>query len=324
MATKLRRFYRRWPPLRRAVRRRKQSATYWMVRFALWLPRRVTLPRALEIADRAGDLAYRLLPATRRLALEHIELALGNELSAAERARIVQASFRNQARSLCELAHFESIRARLDQYVEVEGWEHSERALAGGRGAVAVTGHVGNWELLAATFALRGVAVGAVARRISEPRLNRLLVDFRAASGVETILRESAAATRQILRILNQGGVLALLIDQDTMAPSVSVPFFGRMARTPAAAAALAVRRDLPAIPVFAHRRLEGGHRMTVLPPVDPPRSGDRVADVRTMTRRFNEILEQRIRSHPAEWVWWHRRWRRAPVARLDLDAGLG
>jgi Kdo2-lipid IVA lauroyltransferase/acyltransferase len=317
---KARKLHRRIRPLRRWVRRRKQGLTYWLACFGLWLPRQVSLERALSIADRIGNLAYAVLARPRRLALEHIEIALGASLPRGAREQIVRAAFRNLARSFSELAKIDEIRPRLGEYVAVEGWEHLAQVVAEGRGGIAITGHIGNWELLAAYCASHGVPVGAVARRLSEPRLNRLLVDFRAASGIETVLRESPGATRQILRILNSGGILALLIDQDTRAPSISVPFFGKMARTPAAAAALAVRRDLPIVPIFMHRRAEGGHCLTVLPPIRPAGSGDRRRDVLELTRVCSEILEERIRKNPAEWVWWHRRWRRPPIPRLDLD----
>ena len=111
-----------------------------------------------------------------------------------------------------------------------------------------------------------------------------------------------------------------MLIDQDTHAPSVSVPFFGRMARTPAAAAALAIRRELPAAAVFIQRRPQGGHRITINPFMHGERSDDMAADIRALTRQFSEALEQQIRRNPAEWVWWHRRWRRPPLAHLDMD----
>jgi Kdo2-lipid IVA lauroyltransferase/acyltransferase len=314
------RLLRRSPRLRRWIRRRKIALDYWLARFALLLPRPFSLARALALSDRIGDLVYLVLPRTRALALEHIGIALGDTLPAKAREHIVRAAFRNIARSFCEVAKFDEILPQLDRYVEVEGWEHVERILAEGKGAIAVTGHIGNWELLAATCARRGLTVAAIARRMRNPRLNQLLVDFRARSGVQTILRESPGASRQILAVLKAKGILALLIDQDTRAPSLSVPFFGRMARTPAAAAALAVRRNLPAIPCFMQRRPQGGHLLTILAPIPPPRSGDRHADVVSLTRVFNETIEDRIRRNPAEWVWWHRRWRRAPIARLDLD----
>jgi KDO2-lipid IV(A) lauroyltransferase len=283
----------------------------------------LSLERALQVGEKTGALLYRLLRGSRRLALEHLRLAFGDQLSPTAREHLARASFINIARSFCEVAKIDDIRARRQEYFEVEGWEGAEWALAGETGAVVVTGHIGNWELLGAYFAWRGLKVAAIARRIYVPQLNRLLVGFRSRQGVETILRESPQSTRQILRALKAKALLAMLIDQDTHAPSISVPFFGRMARTPAAAAALAVRRELPAVAMFIQRRPQGGHRITIDPPIVIERSGDLQADIRGLTRKFNEALERQIRRNPAEWVWWHRRWRRAPLAQLDLDGAL-
>jgi KDO2-lipid IV(A) lauroyltransferase len=319
----IRRIYKRSPRLRRFIRRRKDALSYYLTRFALWLPRTMSLPRALAFADRIGDLVYVALPGTRRLALEHLSLAYGQTLPAATREHIARASFRNAARCFIELAKFDEIRAHFDEYASVEGWEHWEEVRALGRGAIVITGHVGNWELLGAYFACKGIPIAAIARRINDARLNQLLVDFRAGSGVRTILRESPMASREIIKILKAHGILALLIDQDIKTPSVSVPFFGRMARTPAAAAVLAVRRDLPVVPCFAQRRPEGGQRFIIMAPIYPAHSGDRRRDILDLTHRFSEALEDRIRQNPAEWVWWHRRWRRRPVPRLDLDAEI-
>lgn len=319
----LRRLSRRSHRLRRFIRRRKDALTYQAARFALWLPRQVSLDTGLRLADRAGDLIYRFDRKTRERALAHLELAYGGELSAAAKERIARAALRNAARVFVEVTHMEDLKPRFDDYVTVEGWEHVHAVLEAGRGAIVVTGHIGNWEILAAYFAGRGIPIAGIARRMNDPRLNRLLVDFRARNGVRTIMRESPSSGREILQVLRDHGILALLIDQDLQAPSVSVPFFGRLARTPAAAAALAVRRNLPIVPAFAQRRPEGGHRLTVLPPLYPPQSGDRRLDVLELTRRCNEIIEERVRMNPAEWVWWHKRWRRKPVPKLDLDADI-
>lgn len=319
----LRRLYKRSHRLRRFVRRRKDAAVYHLARLALWLPRMVSLPRALALADRVGDLIYAVLPGMRRLALDHLTLAFGDQLPAADRERIARASFRNVARCFVELAKFDVIRERFDEYAEVEGLQHWEEIRTRGRGGIAITGHIGNWELLAAYVAREGIPIAAIARRLNDSRLNQLLIEFRAKSGIRSILRESRASSREILKILNECGVLALLIDQDIIAPSVSVPFFGRPARTPAAAAVLSVRRDLPVVACFAQRRPGGGHRFIIKPPIYPPHSGDRQRDILELTRRFSEVLEEQIRQNPTEWVWWHKRWRRQPVPRLDLDAKM-
>jgi KDO2-lipid IV(A) lauroyltransferase len=319
--TPLRRLYRRSHRLRQFVRRRKDAVTYHAARFALWLPRQVSLETALRAADRIGDVIYAVDRKTRERALAHLDIAYGDERSRAEKEQIARAALRNAARCFVEVTHMEDLKRRFDDYVTVDGWEHVHAVLEAGKGAIVVTGHIGNWEVLAAYFAGRGIPIAGIARRMNDPRLNQLLVDFRARNGVRTIMRESPSSGREILSVLREHGVLALLIDQDIQAPSVSAPFFGRLARTPAAAAALAVRRDLPIVPAFAQRRPEGGHRLTVLPPLYPPHSGDRRVDVLALTRRCNEIIEDRVRQNPTEWVWWHKRWRRKPVPRLDLDA---
>lgn len=315
----LRRLYKSAPRLRRTVRRVKNESTFAAVRGVLAIVGRLSFDRAIALADRAGDLLYAVLPGTRRLALRHIEEALGDELTPTARKEIVRAAFRNVGRTFVEVVKFEDIRPRLDDYVDVEGWEHVEKVRQAGGGAIAITGHIGNWELLAAYVASRGVPVGAIAKRIYEPRLNAMIVDFRARNGVQTILRESPNASREMLRILRSGGLLAMLIDQDTRVPSVSVPFFGRAARTPAGAAALAIRRELPVLAFFTARRPGQGHRISVVP-VPFEYGGDRKRDVVELTRKFNAVIEERIRRNPAEWVWWHRRWRRGPIPRLDLD----
>ncbi|MBX3024974.1 lysophospholipid acyltransferase family protein [bacterium] len=318
----LRRFYRRSHRLRRFVRRRKDALTYHAVRVALWLPRQVSLATALRLADRVGDIIYAVDRKTRERSLAHLDVAYGDALSRDEKERIARAALRNAARCFVEVTHMEDLKRRFDDgYVTVDGWEHVRAVLEAGKGAIVVTGHIGNWEILAAYFAGRGIPIAGIAKQMNDPRLNRLLVDFRARNGVRAIIRESPSSGREILQVLRQRGVLALLIDQDIQAPSVSVPFFGRPARTPAAAAALAVRRDLPIVPAFARRRPDGGHQLTVLPPLHPPRSGDRRADVVTLTHRCGEIIEAQVRENPTEWVWWHKRWRRRPVPRLDLDA---
>ncbi|HVO27099.1 MAG TPA: hypothetical protein VMW56_26105 [Candidatus Margulisiibacteriota bacterium] len=318
--TTWRRFYKR-SGLRHFVRRRRHALVYHAGRAALGPLQATSLPRALAFADRAADVVYRALPGVRRLALEHLAIAFGDTHSPAAREDIAREAYRNMARLAVELAKLDDIRPRFDEYISVEGWEHLEGVLAADRGAIAVSGKIGNWELLPAYVAYRGIAIAAVAKRQDDPRLNRLLTDFRTNNGVQVILRDSATSAKETLRVLQQRGILAMLLDMDVRVPSVSVPFFGRLARTPVAAAVLAVRRDIPVLPAFAQRRPEGGHHITIMPPILPPKSGDRQRDVLELTRRFNEILEDQIRRHPTEWNWWHRRWRRPPLPNFDLDA---
>jgi KDO2-lipid IV(A) lauroyltransferase len=305
------------------VRKSKNAALSGLAAAAVWYVRRLELEDALRLGARVGDLAFVILRKPRRLAEEHLRLAFGDEISAAGCTHIARASLVNIGRSFCELAKIDDIRQQADHYVEAEGREYVDESLKRGNGAIIVTGHIGNWELLAAYWAWQGYSIAAIARRIYVGHLNRLVVEFRRRQGVETIQRESPHSARQLLRAIKNNSLLAMLIDQDTQVQSVSVPFFGHLARTPAAAASLAVRRDLPAHAAFIQRRPEGGHRIIITPAFEFERTGDVRTDITTLTRTFNAALEAQVRRNPAEWVWWHRRWRRAPQSNLDLDGNV-
>lgn len=307
------------------LRRRVQS---WVlvraVRAALWALQHRSLEQAVSLGERLGALAYWLSPKLRRLALEHLELAFGDELSPQARERIARACFANAGRLFCEVARMDEIRQRRDELFTLVGEDNLRAILSRGTGCIAITGHIGNWELLAAYFAWRGIPVSAVARRVYVPELNELIVGWRQRQGVCTILRESPSSARAILRVLRDNGILAMVIDQDTHVPSVSVPFFGRPARTPVAAAALALRRGLPVAPVFIQRTGNVGWRVTVCPPIVPEPRQDRREALREVVAEMNRIIEAQIRANPVEWPWWHRRWRRAPMPKLDLDGAVG
>jgi KDO2-lipid IV(A) lauroyltransferase len=98
-----------------------------------------------------------------------------------------------------------------------------------------------------------------------------------------------------------------MLIDQDTKVDGVWVPFFGRPAFTPVAAARLALKQKAAVIPSFIERLPDGSHRAVFHPPPELP--ADAVAATALLTR----LIEEQIRRVPEQWVWMHRRWRRRP-----------
>src|SRR6185436_6033974 len=105
------------------------------------------------------------------------------------------------------------------------------------RPIVIVTGHCGNWELLAAALNQRGLGMAVVARELDDQGLQEALLGFRARFGTRTIVRGTPGAARELLRTLRSGGALGMLIDQDTKVEGVWVDFFGRPAWTPSGAA---------------------------------------------------------------------------------------
>jgi len=264
----------------------------------------------LGIGRALGMAAYLVLPRPRRLAVEHLGIAFPG-LDVRARRRLARSTFRHAGESFAELALWPRL-AEQPEYVVVDGLAALDAAVGAGRGCIAVAAHVGNWELLAAAIAHRGYPLTVVARRVHEERFHHLIARFRTAAGIEILLREDPRFWHAMRDALRRGRIVALLIDQDTHGAGVFVPFFGRPAHTPPGAALLALRGRVPVITAFIQRRPGGGHliRMAAVPLGE----GNGRGRVTALTARFTAAIEGQIRRAPAEWVWWHERWRRQPA----------
>jgi KDO2-lipid IV(A) lauroyltransferase len=250
----------------------------------------------------------------RRRTLEHLRLAFP-ELTEGARKRIGRASFRHHGITLGECLYlFHALPAHVERVVEARGWENVEAARAAGRPILFVTGHCGNWELLAAFINVHGVGMSVVARSLDEPAQQRLLAGLRERFGTTTIERGAEGAARRLLGALRAGRALGMLIDQDTRVDGVWVPFFGRPAFTPVGAAKIALRQNTAVLPIFIERRKDGSHLATFHPPLEL------TEDPTEATAAMTATIEAQIRRVPEQWVWMHRRWRRQPPRASPTD----
>lgn len=288
-------------------RRVREALVAGLLRLLKLTVDRLDWPRAQSFGRGLGRLGWSLARRDRRRTLEHLALALP-EVGARERAAIGRQSFLHFGAMLAECLWLggrgpEALLAR----VEVEGWEHVERARSAGRSLLVISGHCGNWELLHATVNARGLGMAVVVRELEDGVLQAYLGGLRAQFGTPTIMRGSRSAGRELLKILRSGGALGIMLDQDTRVDGVWVDFFGRPAWTPVGAAEIAARDDVVVLPAFIERRPDGGHLLRIQPELPLP--ADRVAATQAMTER----IEAQIRRTPEQWVWLHRRWRRQP-----------
>lgn len=297
-----------WKRLRRATRGPRNA----LLARAIWSAARsvgaLPVPTALAVGRGLGRGAHALLGAPRRLARTHVALAFPG-LDAAARERLVRATFEHAGQSFAELGMWARI-ARDPAYVR-GNFEVLDEALAAGRGALAITGHVGNWELLAATVAARGYALSVVARRVNDDRFDAMIRRFRGERGMDILLRDAPDFLAQVRAALSRNHIVAFLMDQDSRGAGVFVPFFGRPAHTPPGPAVIALRTRAPVFTVFIQRRPEGGHVITFEHvPIAPGAGRGQIAE---LTGRFTSAIEAAIQRAPAQWVWWHERWRRRP-----------
>jgi KDO2-lipid IV(A) lauroyltransferase len=179
---------------------------------------------------------------------------------------------------------------------------------------ILATGHYGNWEIAAAAVAARGVPIAAIVRRQGNRLVDARLDGLRRRLGVETVTQREAPS--RIPRILRKNGVVGIVADQDARRSGIFVPFFGVPASTARGPALFALRFGAPVFACVARRLPGRGVRYEVTGgPAPIEHTGDLEADTAALTAALTAELEREIRTDPAQYFWFHRRWKtRAPA----------
>jgi KDO2-lipid IV(A) lauroyltransferase len=278
------------------------------------LPRRI----GLGVFSVVGALGGRLFRKARERAVRNLAIAFP-DVPRSVRAALAAAMFKSLGRNFYEFLKLEgSSPERLAGLIErIEGMENLDRAMAEGKGLIAITGHIGCWELLAGYFASHGYRLNVVGRELWEKRLNERLLRARESMGYRTIDRDTGG--KEVIRALREKQVVAVLIDQHTRVSGVYVPFFDRPAHTPVGVAKLAVATGAPILPMAIYMRRSGRHEIRILPAIETPSGiADKEELAVAITGRCSKAVEELIRYDPKQWVWFHDRWRAAKEEMAD------
>jgi len=281
----------------------------WLAHGLIAAARRGRWPQNLGAGARLGEIAH-ALGIRRRVAEANLRLAFP-ELANVKRARLLLEHYRELGRVCMEYARLGELATAPEGQVvaNIEGVEHLLRARESGRGAILLTGHFGNFELLGASLG-RYNPVDFVVKELSNPKMEAWIAAERRAAGVGLI--PTGAGIRGVLTALQANRWIAMLADQDARRHGTFVPFFGRPASTPVGPAAIALRTGAPILMGFDRRLPDGRHVLTVEPPVTIEHPG-RPDAAQRLTAAHTARLEARIREQPSLWFWLHRRWKTAP-----------
>ena len=294
-----------------------------MKHFAEYLLTRATaaaarcLPHAarLAIGRSLGSLVYALDARHRRITLANVEMAFGDEKTAAEKNAIAEGAFRHFGAMLVEMVTLgRPTWDELEPRFEFEGVERVEAARLRGKGIILVGAHFGNWELHGVAHGYRLGKLHLVAREQDNPYLNRWLEEIRTISGNEVLYKERALG--QMRELMRDGETVAIVTDQNVhRKDAVFVDFFGQKAATTPVASWFALRTGAALIPAFCYPLPGGRYRAVYESPIDfePYRDLDRDAAVAAVTQKLASIQESHIRKAPDCWLWMHRRWRTRP-----------
>jgi len=265
-----------------------------------------------------GGIMALMLPKRRRIAIDNIRQALpfmkGQpdwtcHLETAE--QIARELFRRLGISLfetCRLYH--GMGEAILNSVEIRGYENYERARQRHKGVIFVTGHCGNWELLALAFSHKcNEPVTVVARRQNNPYLNTMVECMRLQYNNRVIYKKGALKT--MLGVLKEGGIIGILADQAVFPEDGAlIDVLGRKAWASKAPVIIGRKTGAALVPTFIHR--EGTKNIITVHPEYELGSDTSEQGVRHDVQALSRYVENFTIAHPADWYWVHRRWKRA------------
>jgi KDO2-lipid IV(A) lauroyltransferase len=296
-----------WTPLQRA----KNDALWVLASLAL----RAALPlplRALRTLGRAIGLgAHALVLPARSTALANVARVFPH-LEPLEQRALVRRCFATLGEVLGEtVALLRAGSGVAPLPLAPEARSLLEGAVAGGRGVVFASAHLGPWERVAASLVAAGLPLVALARESYDPRFSRLYARLRAAHGVRVVWRASPGAGARILRTLRRGEVLGVPMDlRSARVASCRAPFLGHDAPTAIGPARLALRTGAPLIVgTAAPSPTRPGELVVTATRVESSDLSADTAGARALTARINAELSRRIVALPHAWPWMHDRW---------------
>jgi KDO2-lipid IV(A) lauroyltransferase len=287
---------------------------YVGLRFAVMVLHVFPIDTILRFAKFLGNLIY-------ILDRKHRERALGNlrksfpDMPDTQRQRLARQSLQQIAMLFIEI-FFTTRLLNLDtwsDYVEIGNFDDALRLLLQrDKGIIMLSGHYGNFEILGYVLATLGFETTSIARPLDNPYVNDWIMGIREKKGQKIIFKKGA--TDEVTQVLDNGGAVGFIADQNAGPKGIFVDFFGRKASTYKSIGLLAMQYKVPVVIGCARRindrfqfRLEA---QDIIYPDDWAKETD---PLRYITQRYTKGIEDFVLKDPAQYFWVHRRWKTRP-----------
>ncbi len=289
------------------MKRLRHSVEAFLLKSLASLLRIMPRNMSLAIGETLGGLVYRL-GIRREVTLENLSMAFP-EWKSSKVDETAFRCYRHFGALLAEFARLPLLKPdNISNLVEVNGWNVLDETLKRGKGGIVVSGHLGNWELMGASAAVKGYPVTYIVTGQQNKQVEDLMDFMRQSAGVNIIKRRDAI--KGVLRALKNNQLIAILSDQDAHEAGAFVPFFGRLASAPRGAAMFALKTGASLIFAETFRRGTGSLKVSFELVSTENLPDDHDEAIVELTRRFTVRLEEAVRRHPEQWFWMHRRWK--------------
>ncbi|WP_321365856.1 lysophospholipid acyltransferase family protein [uncultured Desulfuromusa sp.] len=287
----------------------KHRLEYVALRFVAAVVRSLPRKVALNTGRILGRLGMKLLPGRYQQAKDNMMKALP-ELGPEDIETNLRKCFENFGIFGVEVLRLDLSASGADSvrnHIDISGENFLQEALSLNRGAILLTGHLGFWELGASIPTELGVPVDIVAKPLKNPLSDAYFEKIRKKFGANIL--SSRKGAKRILKSLRAKRSVGVLLDQHISPPgSVATDFFGRKAYTTTAIANLAMKYQVPVVPIFCLRKPDDRYEVWIEPML--LLTDDNGQNAESNTQLLTNIIEAAIRRDVSQWFWMHKRWR--------------
>ena len=247
---------------------------------------------------------------SKKIIKQNIINALGN-ISDSEIENIMESMWRNYGFTFAEYIYLRKYRLNKlsEPHIDVSGKEILDEVKKSNKPAVFVSGHFGNFELMAMELDKYNLNLAAIYRPLNNFLINPYMIFLRKKYICKNQIKKGLAGTKEVIEFLKKKHSIALMVDQ-RLGESDRYPFFNKQAHTTTLPAQLALKFDCKIIPIYLERNKKNFFKMEVLKPIEFQKTNDPESDKKIITIKINQIIEKMILRNPGQWIWTHGRWK--------------
>ena len=226
------------------------------------------------------------------------------DLTSDQKAIIINDMWRNYGMTFIEYIHLDFYKKKLD-FVEIEGEEYLKNIIGSEKQVIFVSGHFSNFEIMSMEITKRKVKLATIYRPLNNYFLNPFMEYLRKKYVCSNQIKKGLNGVRDAINFIKNGFSIALMIDQ-RVSEGEKINFFNKPALTTTLPAQLAIKYNLPIVPVFIERLKSNKFKITFHNEINSSLFKDTI----DLSKKLNQILEKMITKKPNEWIWTHNRWK--------------
>ena len=247
---------------------------------------------------------------SKKIVRENIYTALG-KIPEKEIDNIIKSMWKNYAYIFVEYIYL--YKYRFDKFstpiIKIKGKEILENLIRENKQAIFISGHFGNFELMAMQLEKNKINLGAIYRPLNNIFLNPFMVSLRKKYICKNQIEKGKKGTRQVMELMKKKFSIALMVDQ-RLGESERYPFFHKPAHTTTLPAQLSLKYNCSIIPIYTQRNKDNTFELEILNPIKINKVNNSEESKKEITIKINKVIEQMVLRNPKQWIWTHNRWK--------------